>query len=152
MDLSRLQKALEAAPARLDALSEELKVKGKESVALESFMKAVRMLRTSWRDSDPGKYGQHWHCYKNDRKAWPRELIERSKTDPEPAAGSLCAFAQLDAVNCPSCSKLAPRVCCYQQTEDGPFGDTWTKTHYALCASCVALGQVGKTLVSGSRF
>ena len=152
MDLAKLQKTLETAPARAKVLNEEIAAKRREAEALEFLLKAVRLLRTSWRDTDPGKYGRHWYAFKGNRKVWPRELIERSANDPMPAPESLCAFAELDAVNCPSCKRLAPLVCCYQQTEDGPFGDTWTKSFYALCVHCACLHQARPTQQSSRRF
>lgn len=152
MDLSTLQKALETAPVKMTKIVAEIEAKQKEGKTLEFFLEAVRLLRVSWKDADPGKYTAHWHAFKGGRKAWPRELIEGAAADRRPSPETIFAFKELDAANCPACKKLSLLVSCYQQTEDGPFGDTWVKQRYALCDVCQALYRLGQPHVSSGRF
>ena len=152
MEFSKLQTLLESAPARVKEIERAVASLQKEETALELFLGAIDGLKTSWRDSDPGKYGPHWYATRHGKKAWPRELISRAKRDdrkPDPAA--LCDFKELDHKNCPACKRLGAMLCCYQQTEDTPFGDTWTKTFYVLCAPCKGLVRA-EVRTSDGRF
>lgn len=141
MELDALLSAIEAGPRTMKRFAEEVLATQKEARTHEAFQEALRLLRVSWKDADPGKYTAHWYCFKDNHKVWPRELVERAKTDPKPASAKLCAFAELDRQPCPHCRASGLDVGCYQQTEDGPFGDTWVKTRYVLCVECQALYQ-----------
>lgn len=139
MDLDALLSAIEAGPRTMKEFAEEVLATQKKAKTHEFFQEALRLLRVSWKDTDPGKYTAHWYAFKDNRKVWPRELVERAKTDPKPDPSKLCAFDSLDRQPCPKCKTPGLDVGCYQQTEDGPFGDTWMKTRYVLCAACQAL-------------
>lgn len=140
MDLAKLQEMLEAAPDRVKRLETEIAAHVREKEALQLFSQAVAGLKEDWKDADPGKYGAHWYALKGGQKAWPRELVGRAKAaDKRPDPASLCDLARLDGKNCPACGRNGLLLCKYQQTEDTPFGDTWTKSFYVLCVPCKGL-------------
>lgn len=157
MDLSTLQLVLETAPGRLKTLEEEIAERTDEKCSLAFFLEAVRRLRTSWQDPDPGKYYAHWHGFKDGKKAWPRELVDaKSAAKYFKERGELkppfALLADLDIIPCPACRTPALSVCEYRQSEDGPFGDMWIKSHYALCIHCACLHQASPTQHSTRRF
>jgi hypothetical protein len=124
----------------------------------------LNRLCRSWRDTDPGKYGPHWFFVKNYKigtsvdgygrkflerveKIWIQELIDDfdeakkgrrqssgNALTPVPL-GTMCDVAMLTC----SCAGRIPLVGCYEQTEDGPDGDTWVKAIHALCPTCATL-------------
>ena len=51
---------------------------------------------------------------------------------------------------CPACGAERPVIMTYEQTGDGPDGDTWTKERFVLC--CQGLTPIGKPECSDSRF
>jgi hypothetical protein len=51
---------------------------------------------------------------------------------------------------CPACSAQQPVIMTYEQTHDGPDGDTWTKERFVLC--CQGLTPIGKPETCSSRF
>lgn len=151
MDLAKLQEAVEAAPGAIKRLAEAIERDQRAARGIQFFQEAVRLLRVSWKDSDPGKYTAHWYAFKGGRKAWPAELIDGAgERKPDPA--KLCAFAELDRKPCPHCEAASLEVECYEQSEDGPSGDTWIKTRYLMCADCRGLYRLGAPLVSSYRF
>jgi hypothetical protein len=151
MDLNDVRAAIETAPSDLKRLRDEAEAAQKKLEAFQAFHAALRGLREDWKDTDPGKYGPHWHAFKDGAKAWPRELIARSERDQPPPAAQ-ARFSQLARQPCPQCKGESLEVCRYEQTEDGPFGDTWTKIRYALCIGCRSLSQVGRPQTSSGRF
>jgi hypothetical protein len=161
MDLATLMAAIEAAPARIATLKTEIEARQKEQDSTRFFAQAVRALRESWKDSDPGKYGAHWYALKGDRKAWPRELIDAAAVARHVEAHRarhpswpdydipLAAFAELRRDGCPFCNDQGLVICRYQQVEDGPGGDTWSKVTYLMCATCKGLYQLDAQQSSG---
>lgn len=148
MDLKELQRAVKTGPGVLRRAVEAIRQQRDVVRALRSFLEAARLLGVSWQDQDPGKHAAHWYAFKNGRKAWPRELVEPA-CDREPDSASLCAFAELDRKPCPACEAPGLDVCSYQQTEDKPTGDTWTKTRYVMCVDCRVLHRIGQEQSSG---
>lgn len=60
---------------------------------------------------------------------------------PPPPLGD---FGETKKEPCPSCRKESVIIGCYEQTEDGPDGDTWEIHLYALCLGCPGLFPVAK--------
>lgn len=162
MLLEHLQESIGRATARMTNVVAEIEARQKEGKAIEFYLEALRLLRVSWKDVDPGKYTAHWYAFRNGRKAWPRELVDvravdafddkritrHPKLDPTP----LEDFHRLDRQACPDC-KINDGIVlgCYAQTEDGPHGDTWTKARYVFCAICRAAYGIDRQ-ESSSRF
>lgn len=53
-------------------------------------------------------------------------------------------FAEAKIGRCRACGKDSPIVGCYEQTEEGPDGDTWEIHLYALCLGCPGLFPIAK--------
>lgn len=161
MDLSAMMKALETAPKRMKALIEGIEARQRQAKTIEFFLEAVRLLRVSWKDEDPGKYTAHWHCFKGDRKVWPRELVDadavakhvldRRTRRPHWADYDvpLAEFAELRREDCPACGESGLMACSYQQTYDSPGGDEWSKIIYVLCAPCLGLYRLSAQTSDG---
>lgn len=163
MLLEHLQRSLERAPARTRELVAEIEEKRKEAKVIEFYLEAIRLLRVSWKDDDPGKYTAHWYAFVGGRKVWPSELVDLEAVDArdlmrrdrmhDAPLTPLEAFQRLDRQACPGCKTEDGIILgCYAQTEDGPHGDAWTKARYIACASCLACYPLGTPQVSSARF
>lgn len=151
MDLAKLQKMIEAGPREIERIITSIERSQKAARTTEFVLEAVRLLRVSWKDEDPGKHTAHWYGFKDGRKAWPRELVEGvGERSPDPA--KLCDFAELDRKPCPACETPGLEVERYEQEEDTPEGDLWTKTRYVMCAECRGLHRLGEPRRSDGRF
>jgi hypothetical protein len=53
-------------------------------------------------------------------------------------------FGEAKTEPCRACGKSCPVIGCYEQTADGPDGDTWEIHLYALCLACPTLHPVAK--------
>lgn len=163
MLLEHLQSSLERAPARTQKIVADIQALQKEGKVIEFYLEALRLLRVSWRDEDPGKHTAHWYAFSRGRKVWPRELVNVREVDafdekrimrhPKTPSTPLDDFHRLDREACPSCKTGDGIVLgCYEQTEDGPHGDAWSRSRYVACASCMACYPLGTPQVSGHRF
>jgi|GEM_PF-3502831 len=140
--------------ARLDIAREALVEVEKEGRSLEENERLLYGLKNSWRDSDPGKYAPAFFFLTKDGKRavinglFPAEAVctesewkqhrqespwSRLPTDKLSPYYSRINVEDAAHAECPHCNKKAFLVQRYQQTEDGPDGDTWEKQMLIVC-------------------
>ena len=123
---------------------EQVNIARKEVEALERIMKASLFTKnaltkalSSWSVSDPGKSGEVWFFLDVFwKRVIPQEIAP--KVYSERRGLSVIPFASVMTGICPStgCGQDAFAMESYEQTEDGPDGDTWTKKWFLVCPVC----------------
>jgi hypothetical protein len=117
----------------------------------QSLAEILRLLRTSWQERDPGKYGPAYFFLDStlSRRAVVREFL------PDGACPAIhYEIVDLGAVGrhkCSRCGNLEPVIELYVQTRDSPDFDEWLKSRFVFCVSCNAMTTVSSR-TSDCRF
>ncbi|OGZ42170.1 MAG: hypothetical protein A3C80_02015 [Candidatus Ryanbacteria bacterium RIFCSPHIGHO2_02_FULL_45_43] len=155
--------------------SDEASHRERENQENQAIAEILNRLLSSWRDSDPGKYGdafffldatlrkrvvvqefladgtkvyqtrQEWGEYDRTR-SW-----EDAKYDGVPYWYSVVTLSDVGRGECLKCKSLQPVVEHYVQAYDSPEGDVWLKKHLVLCLDC-NLTTTLESKTSDSRF
>ena len=111
----------------------------------------LRSLTTSWKESDPGKYGDAYFFLESNSR---RRVVVREFLAEDEKNSNGFQVVDLSAVlkgKCSKCELPQPVIEHYVQVYDGPDGDEWLKEHLVLCLDC-DLMTVIKSETSEDRF
>lgn len=157
------------------AANDEASRREQQRQANQAITKIMNGLLTSWRESDPGKYGDAYfflgaslrqrvvvrEFLPEDTKVYQtqKEWNEYNRTRSWHGANYdevpyWYPVVNLDAVGkgeCSKCKTAQPVVEHYAQTYDSPGGDEWLKEQFVLCLDCDST-TVLKSETSDSRF
>lgn len=158
MDFKRFMALVEQGPAECKRAEQEIAEAQDKLKRRKAFFRALRSLRTSWADGYAGKYGPHWFFVTNYtieetgrggrkhimyEKCWIAGLVD-DPTKAREKCGTLIVEPQACRKHaCPICANDAYIVGRYEQTEDGPDGDSWELELSVLCISCEAISSLG---------
>lgn len=157
MDVKRFMALVEAGPATCRRAEQEIAEAQDALKRRKKFFAALRSLRRSWADGYAGKCGPHWFFVTSfgfeDRgngrkhvsyeKCWILGLVDDPTKARAKCGQQIVEPADCQRVACTACGEDAYVVGRYEQTEDGPDGDSWELELSALCLPCEAITSLG---------
>lgn len=159
---------------QLDDLQEQIRTFERKAKKLKELIILLQTLPESWRNRDPGKYGEsYWFLDNEGRwivvhellaqdvkifsgtyKEWNKHLLDINfpywQTFEEvPPYYQVISFSEVMRVPCSQCGKEQPLIESYHQTHDSPEGDTWERKRLVICCGDI---QIIKHKTSNTRF
>ena len=144
---------------RYDALSVDIISKQDELERLRIMFANIHLIRKAynglkevWKQKDPGKYGVAYFLTDAFGDGIiTREIVPQEHWENESTHGRMHDIPPW-CEECPCCHEQLPVIMTYDQTEDSPSGDEWTKTWNVYCPKCSRITEVREPQVRGHRF
>jgi len=113
---------------------------------------AYYFLKKVWEQKDPGKNGVVYFL----TDAFGLAIITKEMVPQEHWEDKSVRERLRDippwCEKCPNCHERLPVIMTYEQTEDSPSGDEWTKTWKIYCPKCYRITQAREPKTCDHRF